>query len=148
MFSRAKSSVSSAASAVWNSRRDPSSSARPRPQIPSSGKTVAFFYITAAGTVNVRKSADYVPRMIEMAGGSYVFPDLDSGSALSTVNMTMEAFYDGAKNADLLIYNSTIDGSVETIDDLLQKNDALRDFRAGREETVDELMDTLQKLMK
>ncbi|MBQ6551718.1 MAG: ABC transporter substrate-binding protein [Lachnospiraceae bacterium] len=94
------------------------------------GKTVAFFYINTAGTVNVRKSGDYVPRMIEMAGGEYAFPDLESGSALSTVNMTMEAFYDGAKNADLLIYNSTIDGELYTMDELLNKSPLLADFKA------------------
>ena len=97
---------------------------------PKNGKTVAFFYITTTGTVNVRKSGDYVPKMIEMAGGRYVFEDLDSGSALSTVNMTMESFYDGAKNADVLIYNSTIDGELYTVEDLLQKSALLKDFKA------------------
>ena len=33
-------------------------------------KTVAFFYITSNGQANVRKSADYLPKMIEMAGGA------------------------------------------------------------------------------
>ena len=97
---------------------------------PDTGKKVAFFYINAAGTVNVRKTGDYVPRMIEMAGGSYIFTDLDSGSGLSTVNMTMEAFYDGAKDADLLIYNSTIDGELYTMDELLAKSPLLADFKA------------------
>ena len=97
---------------------------------PKNGKTVAFFYITTTGTVNVRKSGDYVPKMIEMAGGRYVFEDLDSGSALSTVNMTMESFYDGARDADLLIYNSTIDGELYTVEDLLQKSALLKDFKA------------------
>ena len=71
-----------------------------------------------------------MPKMIEMAGGRYVFDDLDSGSALSTVNMTMESFYDGAKNADVLIYNSTIDGELYTVEDLLQKSALLKDFKA------------------
>ncbi len=97
---------------------------------PKTDRTVAFFYINTTGTVNVRKSGDYVPKMIEMAGGSYVFSDLDSGSALSTVNMTMESFYDGAKNADVLIYNSTIDGELYTVEDLLQKSALLGDFKA------------------
>ena len=35
----------------------------------STGKTVAFFYITSTGAANVRRSGDYVSRMIEMAGG-------------------------------------------------------------------------------
>jgi len=97
----------------------------------STGKTVSFFYITTTGTVNVRKSGDYVAKMIEMAGGEYIFSDLeDDGNALSTVNMTMEAFYDGAKNADVLIYNSTIDGELQTIDELLAKSPLLADFKA------------------
>ncbi len=97
---------------------------------PKTGKTVAFFYITGTGAVNVRKSGDYVVRMIETAGGSYAFPDLNSGSALSTVNMTMESFYIGAKDADVLIYNSAIDGEIYTLDELIDKNPLLKDFRA------------------
>lgn len=97
---------------------------------PKTGKVVAFFYITGTGAVNVRKSGDYVVKMIETAGGSYAFSDLDSGSALSTVNMTMESFYVGAKDADVLIYNSSIDGEIFTIDELLDKNPLLKDFKA------------------
>ena len=97
---------------------------------PKTGKTVAFFYITTTGTVNVRKSSDYVPRMIALAGGDYAFPDLSSGSALSTVNMTMESFYDGARDADVLIYNSTIDGELFTVEELLNKSALLADFKA------------------
>ncbi len=97
---------------------------------PETGKTVAFFYITTTGTVNVRKSSDYVPRMIALAGGDYAFPDLSNGSALSTVNMTMESFYDGARDADVLIYNSTIDGELFTLAELLQKSPFLKDFKA------------------
>ena len=100
------------------------------------GKTVAFFYITAAGTANVRKSDDYVAKMIEMAGGSYIFTDLLGGSALSSVNMTLEAFYSGAKDADILIYNSTIDGELQTMDELLDKCSLLKDFRAVRSGNV------------
>ena len=93
-------------------------------------KTVAFFYITSTGTANVRRSDDYVARMISLAGGEYVFSDLDSGSALSTVNMTMESFYDGARDADVLIYNSSIDAELYTLDELLAKSPLLADFKA------------------
>ena len=94
------------------------------------GKTVAFFYVTGAGAVNVRTSGDYVVKMIETAGGTYVFSDLNSGSALSTVNMTMESFYAGAKDADVLIYNSTIDGEIDSMDELLDKSPLFADFKA------------------
>ena len=46
----------------------------------ATGKTVAFFYITSNGEANVRKTADYLPKMIELAGGTYIFQDLgDAG---------------------------------------------------------------------
>ncbi len=95
-----------------------------------SGKTVAFFYVTGAGAVNVRKSEDYVVKMIETAGGTYAFSGLDSGSALSTVNMTMESFYTGAKDADVLIYNSTIDGEIFSLAELIDKSPLFREFKA------------------
>ena len=57
------------------------------------GKTVAFFSITSNNLVTVRKGSDYVARMIEMAGGSYVFADLtDSGNNLATINLSLEDF--------------------------------------------------------
>ena len=103
----------------------------------STGKTVAFFYITTTGAVNVRKSGDYVAKMIEMAGGTYIFSNLEGdGNALSTVNMQMEAFYDGAKDADCLIYNSTIDGELQTVDQLLAKSPLLADFKAVQDGNV------------
>ena len=97
---------------------------------PKTGKTVAFFYVTGTGAVNVRKSDDYVVKMIEAAGGAYAFSDLSSGSALSTVNMTMESFYAGAKDADVLIYNSTIDGEIFTLAELIDKSPLFSEFRA------------------
>ena len=98
------------------------------------GKTVAFFYLTANGSVNVRKSSDYVPKMIELAGGKYIFENLgDAESKASTMNMQIEEFYAGAKDADYLIYNSTVDGEMESLDELLAKSDLLKDFKAVKD---------------
>ena len=103
----------------------------------STGKTVAFFYITTNGAVNVRKPGDYVAKMIELAGGSYVPQTADADeNALSTMNMQMEAFYAETKDADCLIYNSTIDGELQTLDELLQKNPLLADFKAVKNGNV------------
>lgn len=101
------------------------------------GKTAAFFAVNSTGAVNVRKSGDYVAEMIRMAGGEYVPRDLgDNGNALATMNIDMESFYTAAKDADILIYNSTIDGELTTIEELLQKSAALADFKAVREGNV------------
>ena len=100
-------------------------------------KTVAFFYITSNGQANVRKSADYLPKMIEMAGGQYIFKDLgDEEEATSTMSMQMEEFYAGAKDADYIIYNSTIEGELDSVDDLLAKSPLFEKFRAVQEEHV------------
>lgn len=100
-------------------------------------KTVAFFFITSNGLVQVRQSADYVPKMIELAGGKYVFENLgDSETKRSTMNMQVEEFYNGAKDADFLIYNSSIDGGVSDMGELLGKCELLADFKAVREGNV------------
>ena len=95
-------------------------------------KTVAFFHINTVGAAVVRKPGDYVSRMIQMAGGTYVPAELEveEENALSTMNLQMEAFYYGAKDADFLIYNSTIDGNLDTIEQLLGKSSLLADFKA------------------
>lgn len=101
------------------------------------GHTVAFFYITANGSVNVRKSSDYVPRMIELAGGTYIFDDLgEETDHKSSVNMQMEQFYKEASDADYLIYNSTIGGELVSVEELLQKSEMLKDFKAVKEGNV------------
>lgn len=101
------------------------------------GKTVAFFYIAANGAVNVRKSSDYIPKMIDLAGGSYIFHSTgEEAGSKSSINMQMEDFYKEARNADYLIYNSTVDGEIKTVEELLQKNSVLKDFKAVEEGNV------------
>ena len=93
-------------------------------------KTVAFFYINSNGAAVVRKPGDYVTRMIEMAGGSYIFSDLGANDAMSTVTMEMETFYAQAKDADIIIYNASIDGGVKSTQELVTKNALLSEFKA------------------
>lgn len=102
----------------------------------NTGKTVAFFYINSTGLVNVRKSGDYVAKMIDLAGGEYIFSDLGDENSLSTMNMQMEDFYAGAKDADYIIYNSTIDGEMKSVEELIAKNELLKDFKAVKEGNV------------
>ena len=102
-----------------------------------SGKTAAFFYVTNSGSVNVRKNGDYIAKMIALAGGTYIPGNAGSDeNALSTMNMDFESFYAAAKDADVLIYNSTIDGELTAIDELCAKNQLFADFKAVKEGNV------------
>ena len=94
-------------------------------------KTVAYFYVNTDGSIVVRKSEDYIPSMIEIAGGRYAFKNLKNvDSNAPSVKLTMEEFYATAVDADYLIYNSTIDGGVSSIEELLDKCEVLKDFKA------------------
>ena len=107
------------------------------PEGVSTGKTVAFFYINSSGFVVARKSGDYVSKMIDLAGGKYVFDDLgDPEKDTSTVTIEMETFYETAKDADFVIYNSTIGGEINTMEEFLSLNDLLVNFKAVKDGNV------------
>ena len=94
--------------------------------------TVAFFYINANGAAVVRKPGDYVAKMIAMAGGTYAFAQLGSTdeNRSSSTTLEMEAFYAQAKDADVIIYNSTVAGRIGGLDELVALNPLLADFKA------------------
>ena len=102
------------------------------------GKTAAFFYLSTGGYAVVRKPGDYISRMIRMAGGVYILPeDMETeDNALSTMKMEMESFYEAARDADVLFYNSTVEGQIDTLDELLSKSELLRNFKAVQEGNV------------
>ena len=98
--------------------------------------TVAFFYITSSGMINVRVRGDYITEMIELSGGNYVCPegkadeDSESDGLMSTMNVQPEDFYLACKDADVIIYNSTIGGEIHSVDELLKKNELFQNFKA------------------
>ena len=101
------------------------------------GKSCAFFSLTSGNLATVRKGNDYVAKMIEMAGGSYVFADLtDNGNSLATMNLPLEDFYAGAKDADVLIYNSAIEGTIESVSQLIERFPLLSEFKAVQDGQV------------
>ncbi len=99
-------------------------------------KTAAFFYVSATGMINVRIPGDYITSMIEAAGGKYIPEDARQKSGMGTMSMQMEDFYAQARSADILIYNSTIDGEIGSVSDLIEKNSLFADFKAVREHNV------------
>lgn len=95
------------------------------------GKSCAFFSLSSNNLATVRKGSDYVAKMIEMAGGAYVFSDLtDNGNSLATMNLPLEDFYAGAKDVDVLIYNSAIEGTIASVSQLTEKFPLLAEFKA------------------
>lgn len=97
-----------------------------------SEKTVAVFSVNSNGMVTVRRSGDYISSMIDLAGGVYVPNNLndEEDNNLSTMTITVEDFYAGAKDADLLIYNGTIEGNINRKKELTEKMPLLGEFSA------------------
>lgn len=102
----------------------------------SSGKKAAYFSITSNGAVNVRKSTDYIPAMIKAAGGTYVPATKGDGKLTSTSRMQMEEFCASVRDANVLIYNSTIEGQIKSVNELLEKAPALKNCRAVKNGNV------------
>ena len=98
----------------------------------STGKKVAFFAVSSDGTITVRKPNDYVSAMIGLAGGIYSLGNYtdEEKNALSTMKMQMEDFYSAEVDADVLIYNGTIEGELTSVDELVKKNSLFADFQA------------------
>lgn len=94
--------------------------------------TVVFFYFTSSGYANVRTPNDYISQMIDLAGGSYAFSaeELGDQGSRSSINMDPEQFYAAAKDADILIYNSTVEGELSSLDALLEKSPLMKDCKA------------------
>lgn len=95
-------------------------------------KTGVFFFVNSNGTIGVKKSGDYIARMIEMAGGKYALDGVSfvSGSSGGFINMQAEDFYALCMNADFLIYSSMAGDGLKSIDELIKKNSMFADFKA------------------
>lgn len=88
------------------------------------------------GTVYVPNAGSYVGKWIDMAGGDYVFKDVGVGSSSST-QISMEDFYAKAKDADVLIYSSTINYLAKpTIEGIVKDNPLFADMKAVKSGNV------------
>ena len=97
---------------------------------PNTGKTVAYFSVNTDGSVVVRTNNDYIPSMIDLAGGKYIFDGMFPGVTSSTSAISMEQFYATAMGADYLVYNATIEEALGSIADLVEKDEVFADFKA------------------
>lgn len=97
-------------------------------------KTVAIFSINSTRQVVTRGAGDYFGKMVEIAGGTLSTPATDAGRATQTVSM--ESFYAAAEQADILIYNASIEDAPEDLQQMCAKDSILTQFRAVREGNV------------
>nr|WP_297708458.1 ABC transporter substrate-binding protein [uncultured Butyrivibrio sp.] len=103
----------------------------------NSDNKVIVFSINANHMVYVKKKSDYFSKMIEMAGGSYISNDkLEQEGSSTQSAVTMEAFYDYASEADILIYNATIENAPNSLAELVETEALFADFKAVKEGNV------------
>ena len=70
------------------------------------------------------------------ASGSGLRAEMIYGDNNTTMNLPLEDFYAGAKDADVLLYNSTIEGVVHTTEELVAKCPLLAEFKAVQSGSV------------
>jgi len=102
------------------------------------GKSVAVFYITSKGKLYVRNAGDYLAQMVNIAGGDYIFSDLNADKT-GTQEMGIESFYEKAKDADYIIYVWNLGGKPSTLNDFTGYNSILAD-EMGLGKTVQSTM--------
>lgn len=102
----------------------------------SSEKKVAFFYVTSTGMISVRENGSYIADMIRSAGGNYIFDGINNYDGTGSKVISVEAFYETARDCDILIYNGTIDGKLNLITDLTDKNEIFAKFKAVENKDV------------
>ena len=102
----------------------------------NTGKTIAFFNVNADGSAVIRTPTDYVPKMIDIAGGKYMFADYQTDVTSSTIHISMEEFYAKAIDADYIVYNGSIVQPLTSVQDLLALDPLFADFKAVKEGNV------------
>ena len=102
-----------------------------------SDKTVAIFSVNSNHQIVTRKKNDYFAKMVEKAGAHYLAPnDSEDGKATSQITISTEEFYNYAENADILIYNATIEDAPESLQGLMDMDVTFKNFKAFKEGNV------------
>jgi len=83
------------------------------------------------GKVYVPESDSYVAKMIEMAGGNYILKD----SALESGEISIEEFYDKAKDADVFIWE-TMGPAPASLEAMIEETPLLADFKSVQGKNV------------
>lgn len=100
---------------------------------PKEKKTVAFFSFSPSGRITARRHDDYVAKMIELSGANYAYAEVTdvTVSALSII-MEPELFFKETQHADIIVYNATVGGGFQSLEEFSDSRPMLRDFAAVR----------------
>ena len=95
------------------------------------GKSVAVFSVNTRHQIITKKRNDYLVKMIEASGAKYLLPQgiTDDGNQ-SQVTISVEAFYDYAGDADILIYNGAIEEPPASVQELAGMDAAFGNLKA------------------
>ena len=104
-------------------------------KVERTGKTAVIFYITSKGALYVRNAGDYVTKMLDLAGGDYINPELGPDKTGNT-KMEFEEFFATCKDADFIIYIWSMGGKPENMTQFLEKSELLSEFKAVKENNV------------
>lgn len=100
------------------------------------GKKVAVFALNSNHQIVTRKSGDYFAKMVKMGGGEYLAPMESTENDASSMTISIEAFYEYASDADILIYNATIENIPTSLDELRESDAIFPEIKAIREGKV------------
>ncbi|MBR4356454.1 MAG: ABC transporter substrate-binding protein [Butyrivibrio sp.] len=96
-----------------------------------SGKTVSFFSVNSEHLIFTRGKDDYFAKMVEKAGGVYVAPPQTGKEGNSSyLSVSTEAYYDYARDVDILIYNAAIEDAPADLAELKQTDVIFNDMKA------------------
>ncbi len=101
-----------------------------------SEKTVVIFSLNSNHQIVTRKEGDYFAKMVEMAGGKYLSPKGFGQNESAQATISVEAFYEYAQDADILIYNATISEVPQSLSELESSDVTFSDFKAFKEGKV------------
>lgn len=83
----------------------------------------------------VRNKGDYEVKMLELAGGEYIFSDLNPDMDGNT-KMNAEELYKGIVDADIFFYNNLNGPSIQSISDLIDNAEYFGEIKAVKEKNV------------
>lgn len=100
-------------------------------QFSSEEKPKVIWGRISKGKASVPLAESYAAKMIEIAGGDYVFKDAN----LESKDISIEEFYDKGKDADIFIWE-TMGPAPESLEAMIEETPSLADFKTVKEKNV------------